>query len=113
MVSASRFITESGTGVKWGALGSVVVGAIVLAITEAGLAVYQSWLELNLWALRAITAGINALLTTLLTESAAIQGTAWQTASSSLEGFGVLAPWIAVANVLVVVGILSAARRTV
>lgn len=101
---AEEFV-ENGTTIKWGALGTLVVGSFYTEVVLGVLEVVASWVGTNVALLGALGSGLATLLERLAFIPISAAYTAWASAASALFGgwLGAGAPVFAVGLVLVVI----------
>jgi hypothetical protein len=107
-VTGSRFVTDSGTGIKWGALGTVIFTTIFAAFTGVWITAIESLVALQVWLINGLGSFVEDLISSILGGGAGLIVSSWRTAAVQLVEVGPLAPFLAAIEVVVILIIVFA-----
>lgn len=97
---------EDGTGrIKLFALFSTILGAFAVFYQHAVVAIVGGLVDLQVWIILSLGSGLEQITRETLGVGAAVQVAAWRAAFVQAVRFGPLAPWLLVAEALLVISI--------
>lgn len=101
-LSGGRFVTSSGTGIRWGALGLTLFSAVLAAVAGSWIAIVESLVSFQIWIIDGFGSFFQGLIIEILGPEGAsgLVTASWRAALVEAVKAGPLAPFLLAAEAI-------------